>query len=243
LRYFAGIPFCNLNLHEAANHIAESVSREEAAAYLLVNSYSIASSTRIKRYQILLQTSSLNLADGFPIRLLTRFSREPINQVRGADLFREVLLESQKRGLANFFLGSTDVVLEQLIARIQKLYPGIKIAGKFAPSFHTPSSEDLVLQDDLVSASGADLVWVALGTPKQDLEARRIADSTGKTVIAVGAAFDFVAGIKPESPVFLQRIGAEWLFRLAIEPGRLWKRYLWGNLVFIFEAVRPRRKS
>jgi N-acetylglucosaminyldiphosphoundecaprenol N-acetyl-beta-D-mannosaminyltransferase len=93
-------------------------------------------------------------------------------------------------------------------------------------------------QDDAIRASGADIVWVGLGTPKQDIEAERIATATNTTTVAIGAAFDFAAGTLREAPSWLSRAGLEWLFRLAMEPRRLWRRYLIGNLVFIYAVFR-----
>jgi len=86
--------------------------------------------------------------------------------------------------------------------------------------------------------SGAQVVWVGLGTPKQDFEAQRICDSLQVTAAAVGAAFDFVAGTKPEAPDWMRRLSLEWAFRLMSEPRRLWRRYLFGNSRFIMLVAR-----
>lgn len=93
-------------------------------------------------------------------------------------------------------------------------------------------------QDRRIRASGAQIAWVGLGTPKQDWEVARLAEELPVVAMAVGAAFDFLAGTKPQAPVWMRRTGTEWFYRLASEPRRLTKRYLWGNPRFIRAAVR-----
>ena len=102
--------------------------------------------------------------------------------------------------------------------------------------------DDLRERDERIRASGATIVWVGLGTPKQDYEVQRLALSLPVVAVAVGAAFDFLAGTKAQAPVWVQRSGLEWAFRLASEPRRLGRRYVWGNSVFLREAVGTMRK-
>jgi N-acetylglucosaminyldiphosphoundecaprenol N-acetyl-beta-D-mannosaminyltransferase len=114
------------------------------------------------------------------------------------------------------------------------------VAGFDSPPFRPPSAPELADRDERIIASGATLVWVGLGTPKQDQEVRRLADSVPVTALAVGAAFDFLAGTKAQAPLWVQRSGLEWAFRLATEPRRLARRYLWGNPRFVVATVRRR---
>jgi N-acetylglucosaminyldiphosphoundecaprenol N-acetyl-beta-D-mannosaminyltransferase len=112
------------------------------------------------------------------------------------------------------------------------------VAGAYAPPFGERSVAEVTLQDAAIKESGADIVWVALGTPKQDTEALRVLESTGITTVAVGAAFDFTAGTARVAPDWMRRANLEWLYRLGSEPRRLWRRYLFGNLKFLWLAVR-----
>jgi N-acetylglucosaminyldiphosphoundecaprenol N-acetyl-beta-D-mannosaminyltransferase len=116
---------------------------------------------------------------------------------------------------------------------IDKRFPGALIVGMISPPFHPLTDAERADQDSAINASDADVVWVGLGTPKQDFEAQRVCDECGVTTVAVGAAFDFVAGTKPEAPNWMRRLSLEWVFRLLTEPRRLWKRYLFGNTRFI----------
>ncbi len=116
--------------------------------------------------------------------------------------------------------------------------PSARIVGVDSPPFRplTPDEEDALV--DRVRSSGADIVWVGLGTPKQDQFVDEFRDRLGVTLVAVGAAFDFLAGTKREAPMWARTHGLEWAFRLLSEPGRLWKRYLLGNVSFLVGVAR-----
>lgn len=129
-------------------------------------------------------------------------------------------------------------MLVKLQQNLEARFPGVEIVGTYSPPFRSLSEAELDAQDELILRSGADIVWVGLGTPKQDHEVRRLADSLHVTACAVGAAFDFTAGTKREAPKWMTRVGLEWTFRLISEPRRLWKRYLIGNFVFLAAIIR-----
>ena len=109
-----------------------------------------------------------------------------------------------------------------------------------SPPFRPLTAAEVAAQDQRIRQSGAELVWVGLGTPKQDHEVARLAAELPVVALAVGAAFDFLAGTKPQAPLWMQRSGTEWAFRLASEPKRLTRRYLWGNPRFLQAALRDR---
>lgn len=140
----------------------------------------------------------------------------------------------------HYFLGATPETLNALVARVQERWPAAQIAGSESPPFRQATAREIGERDERIRTSGATLVWVGLGTPKQDLEVRRLADALPVTALAVGAAFDFLAGTKAQAPVWMQRAGLEWAFRLATEPRRLARRYLWGNPRFVIAAIRRR---
>jgi N-acetylglucosaminyldiphosphoundecaprenol N-acetyl-beta-D-mannosaminyltransferase len=145
---------------------------------------------------------------------------------------------STTQGPRHFLLGGSPATLEALLAHLATTYPAAEVVGAESPPFEAPTALDLAERDARILASGATMVWVGLGTPKQDVEVRRLADALPVVALAVGAAFDFLAGTKPQAPEWMQSNGLEWAFRLASEPGRLGKRYLWGNTVFLEEALR-----
>lgn len=146
---------------------------------------------------------------------------------------------SEKKCIKHFFYGATDEVLKQLKENLLVKFPGLEIAGMYSPPFRPltePEKEDVAR---LINASGADIVWCGLGTPKQDYW---IAEFRPKlrcaAILAVGAAFNFHAGEVRQAPRWMMGCGLEWLFRLYVEPRRLWRRYLIGNPRFVLMVAR-----
>jgi len=128
---------------------------------------------------------------------------------------------------------------------IKERWPDAAIVGVESPKFGDLSDIDLDDAAGRFESAGAQIVWVGLGTPRQDIVAARLAERSNLTFVAIGAAFDFLAGTKRQAPRFMREHGLEWLFRLLAEPRRLWKRYLVGNSRFVYENLRhrPRLKT
>lgn len=216
-------------------------NRNSTASHVhLVNAYTVALAEKDVPYRLCLSGTAVNLPDGKPLAWVSALHHHnpPLTQVRGAALFVDIFRLGQADGLKHYLLGSTPEVLAKLAAELRQRYPDVRIVGVESPAFRALTSEELIQQDARIRASGADIVWVGLGTPKQDLEAARLALSVTALPIAVGAAFDFIAGTKREAPAWMTRLGLEWFFRLASEPRRLWRRYLLGNLLFIRAVAR-----
>ncbi len=145
----------------------------------------------------------------------------------------------QTRGYRHYFYGATPEVLERLESRLKNQFPDIKIMGSFSPGFSKQCQDENseVLQE--INRLRPDILWVGLGSPKQDFWMYRHRDKLEVPVmIGVGAAFDFIAGTKPQAPAWMRRTGLEWFFRLCCEPKRLWKRYLIGNSRFLYYLFR-----
>ncbi len=118
---------------------------------------------------------------------------------------------------------------------LKACFPQLQIVGQFAPGFLKIGQSEQVNVIEEINKTGADILWVGLGSPKQDywMSIHRSKINI-PVMIGAGAAFDFLAGSKPQAPIWLQRSGFEWLFRLCCEPQRLWKRYLIGNTRFLY---------
>jgi N-acetylglucosaminyldiphosphoundecaprenol N-acetyl-beta-D-mannosaminyltransferase len=205
-----------------------------------VNSFTVYLCQKDQQFEKVINSSWINLVDGKPLSWAARniLGYSALEQVRGPSLFRSAMLDQTSLDLSHYFIGGTAAVRDGLLEYISKNNPSLRVAGFECPPFRELTSAELAERDVSISNSGASVVWVGLGTPKQDFEARRIAESTGKIVLAVGAAFDFLSGTKPEAPKLIQSLGLEWLFRLLSEPKRLWKRYLVGNLYFLYTLAR-----
>lgn len=235
---FAGIPFCKSSLDDAAAFIVNrALDGTPGSDIHFLNAFSVALAETNSDFRDCVTRSDFNFPDGKPIALMSSFGRSKLHQVRGPALFERVMDVGRPYGVRHYLLGSTPETLRKLQESLEARYPGVKIAGIHSPPFRLLSTEELAMQDQKIRASGAHVVWVGLGTPKQDFEASRLA-SSGFIAAAVGAAFDFSAGTKASSPEWMSKAGLEWFHRLISEPRRLWKRYLWGNTVFLLSVVK-----
>ena len=186
-----------------------------------------------------LEASWLNLPDGFPVAWLMRHTGTPAaRRVAGPDLMPQVIDRGREHHLRHYFLGSTPEVLEQLCERTDRRFPGAVIAGAMSPPFRDLSAAESATLLGEIDRAQPDIIWVALGAPKQEEWMHRHAAHLWPALaIGVGAAFEFEARAKPRAPDWMQRHGLEWLHRLAREPRRLGYRYLTTNSEFLLRAA------
>jgi N-acetylglucosaminyldiphosphoundecaprenol N-acetyl-beta-D-mannosaminyltransferase len=175
--------------------------------------------------------SWLTTPDGMP---LVWMGPPNVERVYGPDLMLAVCDAGRAHGLRHYFYGGVPGVAEELGARLTSRFPGLLVVGTFTPPFRDLSDSEMEGLRADVAQKNPDIVWVGLGTPKQE----RFMAGPGRTLdaalaVGVGAAFDFLSGRVPQSPRWVQRCGLEWLFRLCTEPRRLGPRYLRTNSMFI----------
>ena len=208
------------------------------------NAYNVALASKNEEYAALINAGDLVCSDGTPVVWAGRWLHDQApgewDRVYGPDVFEGVLAAGQGSGIRHYLLGGSEETLGLLSERIHSEWPASVVVGAESPPFRSATSTELAERDARILESGATLVWVGLGTPKQDYEVRRLADSIPVTALAVGAAFDFLAGTVKQAPVWMQRFGMEWAYRFSKEPKRLAGRYLWGNPVFVGEVIRQR---
>jgi N-acetylglucosaminyldiphosphoundecaprenol N-acetyl-beta-D-mannosaminyltransferase len=180
----------------------------------------------------------LNFPDGAPVAwLMRRFGAGEARRIAGPDLMPLVIEAGQEAGIRHFLFGSTPDVLARLERRLVERYPRAIIAGSISPPFRDLSDDENARVAERIVASGADIVWVGLGLPKQDEWLNRSAALFAPAVgLGVGAAFDFLAGAKPRAPQWVQDAGLEWMHRLLSEPRRLARRYAVTNTEFVARA-------
>jgi len=164
--------------------------------------------------------------DGMPLVWFGKGKGLKIDRVCGPDLMHEICVVRQGMGLHHFFYGGKEGIADLLVDTLRKQAPDLQIAGTYCPPFRDLTSEEDQLITDRIVSSGADIVWVGISSPKQDIWMWRHKERLPQTMIGVGAAFDFHSGAVPRAPIWMRKRGFEWLFRLASEPRRLWKRYL-----------------
>ncbi len=240
----AGVPITACTPSEAADAVvALAVApRNHGSDVHLCNAYTLALADKHRPLREMLNRATHNFPDGKAVvwanLLKHRGVAVPNERVYGPDLFLDVLERGVQRGLRHYLVGGTPEVLTTLVAAVHARFPSVQLVGSESPPFRSLTPRESEEQIDRLIASGAQVVWLGLGTPKQDWEAARLAARVPAVVCAVGAAFDFVAGAKRQAPPWMQRHGLEWLYRLGTEPRRLWKRYLFGNVRFVAAAVR-----
>lgn len=182
--------------------------------------------------------------DGMPLVFLGRArGHKQMDRVYGPDFMLAFSEYSVAKGYKHYYYGGAEGVPEELAEKMRARFPGIQIVGTFSPPFRklTPEEDEQIVQT--INATGADVVWVGLGSPKQDhWMAEHMPRLTAPVLLGVGAAFDFHTGRKPQAPYWMQRSGLEWVFRLSTEPRRLWKRYLVNNPAFVASVMMQQLK-
>jgi N-acetylglucosaminyldiphosphoundecaprenol N-acetyl-beta-D-mannosaminyltransferase len=180
--------------------------------------------------------------DGAPVAWLQRRrGHDTARRIAGTDLLVAVARAGAPLGLRHSFFGGTPETLAAVAARLTEEVPDVRIGTTLAPPF--APLDELAVHADAVRLAGADVVWVALGAPKQELFMARHGDRFGALSLGIGAAVDFVSGSKSRAPQWMQRSGLEWAHRLASEPRRLAGRYFRTNSEFVVRAVADLRKE
>jgi N-acetylglucosaminyldiphosphoundecaprenol N-acetyl-beta-D-mannosaminyltransferase len=182
--------------------------------------------------------------DGVPlVAALRRAGVTHAERVYGPTLTPIVCARAEQLGLSVGFYGGTDDVIKALGSELLLRYPKLDIAYSHAPPFRVLSEAEDAEVVAAIRASGVKILFVGLGCPKQERWMAAHRESLDCVMIGVGAAFDFIAGRKRQAPSWMQGLGLEWLFRLATEPRRLWRRYLIGNTRFLYHYTRERLRS
>lgn len=232
----------SLTSYDDVLRLIEDRPRDRPVSVAVCNVHSVMSSRRSPQLAAALRDADVATPDGMPLVWTLRATVEPSqSRVYGPDLMRAALSHGVSLGWKHYFCGATDETLEQLTAVAQRMAPGVRVVGRHAPPFRPLSStEEAQLVGDILD-SGADIVWVGLGMPKQELLIHRLhrqGGLPGVVLVGVGAAFDLISGRVPQAPVWLQARGLEWAYRLWQEPRRLWRRYALNNPGFAVLMVR-----
>ena len=218
----------------------ETAIEAKAKSYVVFSTVSsILSARDDAQVNEVMEGATVVAPDGMPLVWLGRRGGADVERVYGPDFMLE-LFEVTGSRLRHFFYGGAPGVAEEMAARLRERFPGLVVAGTHCPQVGDGTQ---VMGDDveLINASRADVVWVGLGHPKQELWMQRHRAALDAPVLAgVGAAFDFHSGRKKEAPEWVKRSGLQWLHRLASEPRRLWRRYLVGNTRFVSLLAKER---
>jgi N-acetylglucosaminyldiphosphoundecaprenol N-acetyl-beta-D-mannosaminyltransferase len=245
-----GVALDGNRFDQTVDAVVTAARTREPMRVHFVTVHSLVEATSDERLRKILGTAGLACTDGMPlVWLARRRGAHGAERCAGPDTMLKVCDRGRTSGLRHYFLGGGAGTAETLADRLKTLYPGLKVVGASGPPFRplTPA-EDATLVDN-INAANPDVLWIGLGSPKQDYWAAEHADRLrAPLILAVGAAFDFNSGRLRRAPRWMQHLGLEWLFRLATEPRRLWRRYLMTNARFLWlvaqeELLRRRSRS
>jgi N-acetylglucosaminyldiphosphoundecaprenol N-acetyl-beta-D-mannosaminyltransferase len=236
-----GVKVSAINPSQAQAWLMEEIRAKKNKAYVCVAPVStLVDCQKDPEYRRIVNGADMVTPDGMPVVwLLKSKGAAHAQRTYGPDLMRNLCDHGRAEGIKHFLYGSTLKHLALLEEKLNSQYPGINIVGAHAPAFKARADKEDAQILKRINETKPDIVWVGLGSPKQDFWMalnRPFLDAP--VLIGIGAAFDFLAGVKPQAPRWMQKIGLEWLFRLLNEPKRLWRRYLIGNTLFIFHLLK-----
>lgn len=235
-----GVPVSVVNMRSAIE-LLERWAADDTGRFVCVRDVaSLVTIAEDPEISPLHREASMIVPDGMPLVYLGRRKGLTVERVCGPDLFEEMMRRSPSNGLRHFFFGGKDGVAEKLAETMRARFPGVMIVGCATPPFRalTPAEEQALHEE--IRESRADIVWVGLSSPKQDVWMWRNFRHLSQTLIGVGAAFDFHSGEVRRAPRWMQKSGLEWAYRITQEPKRLSRRYLKYGTKFVWRILQER---
>jgi len=233
-----GVGVSALTLPAARDFVLAARGRRQVGYVCVTTVHGISEARTDPEFRAILNASALTTPDGMPLVWL---GPRGVQRVYGPDLLLAVCDSGRAAGLRHYFYGGAPGVAAALQARLAERFPGLAVVGAYTPPYRPLTPEEFAAFQADVARARPDVIWVGLGTPKQErfMAAHWRALDAG-LLIGVGAAFDFHSGRVRQAPRWMQRSGFEWLFRLATEPRRLGPRYLKTNPLFVLRVLAQR---
>lgn len=241
---FFGVPILNTSMAEAVDWILTRARGEVSSQLAFVNPDCLNIAYKHPDYKAVLWRADLVLPDGIGIHLGCRMLGQSLRaNVNGTDLFPLLCEAAANAGLSLYLLGARPGIAAATAQNMQQRFPALRIAGARDGYFRAEEEESVLAE---INASGAAVLLVAFGVPRQELWIDRLRPRLAPRVcMGVGGLFDYYSGRIPRAPQWLREMGLEWLWRLKQEPGRMWRRYVIGNPLFLFrvwlQARQPER--
>ena len=239
-----GINYAVSSVDAAVQYVLQHIDELRGSYICFSNVHTTILSTHDDEYRRIQNGSAITFPDGAPIAREQRHSGyKDARRVAGPDFMEAIFSATKDGSFSHYFYGSTEETIHLLQKLLPENYPGIKLAGCYSPSFKP--LESITQEEDLedimrLNSSGADLIWVGLGAPKQERWMAKHIGQLNGVMLGVGAGFDFYAGTVKRAPEWIKKAGVEWLFRLLQDPIRLWKRYAVTNTEFIIKIIKTR---
>ena len=234
-----GVNIAVTNIQDTVDLIVSQIEELRGEFICLSNVHTTVIAEADEEYRRIQNSAFLALPDGSPLALVQRLrGYKGAEQVAGPDLMPALWKATENTDISHFFYGSTQETIDALSAKLKERYPGVKIAGMISPPFRPLTEEENEEVVRRINDSGASVVWVGLGAPKQE---RWMYEQKGRIhalMLGVGAGFDFHAGTVKRAPSWMRRHYLEWLYRLTQDPKRLWKRYIKTNGKFILLSIK-----
>jgi N-acetylglucosaminyldiphosphoundecaprenol N-acetyl-beta-D-mannosaminyltransferase len=246
---FGPVPIDSVTMGEALDEVERMVTTGAGGAVFTPNVDHIVIASEDSRMRAAYARASLSIVDGTPVVWASHLFDTPLpERVAGSDFVPRVLERAAERGWRVYFLGGAPGVCRLARERLRESLPGLQVVGVDEPRIRIddpPDAREAVIAP--IRAARPDLVFVALGAPKQEIWIDGCRDALKPMVFfGIGASLDFVAGTVPRAPSWMAKSGTEWLFRLSREPRRLWRRYLVQDpkfLLILARALRDHRRA
>lgn len=234
-----GAPIDAITWDTALQRIGAWARTRESRYVCICNAHSVVTASKDPKFADVLRAADMATPDGAPVAwMLRRLGYAGQQRLNGPDLMLRYCDYGAAHGQSIFLMGSSPETLAALRLRLAGQFPALRIAGSVSPPFRALTANEDTQLVEQINRSGAGVVFVSLGCPKQELWMYAHRGRVRGVMIGVGAAFDFHAGTLQRAPAWMQDNGLEWLHRLFIEPRRLWRRYLVTNSAFVLGAVR-----
>ena len=226
---------------EAVLHVARHIKELSGKYICFSNVHTVVMAKEHKEYRDVLNDAAIVFADGTPIAAQQQKNGYDLaERIAGPDFMEHMFRLTADGSLSHFFYGSSQETLDALADNLGKRYPGLDIRGMYSPPFRALSEEEDTADVEMLNASGADIIWIGLGAPKQEKWMWDHKDRVNGVMMGVGAGFDFHAGTIRRAPQWIQKLGFEWLYRLFQDPKRLIGRYFVTNAKYIWYTFLER---
>jgi N-acetylglucosaminyldiphosphoundecaprenol N-acetyl-beta-D-mannosaminyltransferase len=231
-----GVGISAVDMMEACGQICCWIENRQPAYVVVCSVNPVMVSQSDPAHRAVVNRAGMVTPDGMPLVFLCRKLGFPhVTRVYGPDLILAFSEVAAQKGYSNFYYGGAEGEPDQLAEVLTQQFEGLKVAGAYSPPFRALTPEEKQAVITMINTAKPDVVWVGLGSPKQDFWMAEYREHLNAPVlIGVGAAFDFLTGRTPQAPRWMQRNALEWLFRLIHEPRRLWRRYIIYNPLFLW---------
>ena len=222
------------NMSDTIKYIGEHLDDLRGKYICVSNVHTTVMSYENEEYRKIQNGAAMALPDGAPLSSYSRRKGyKQAQRVTGPDLMLELFAISKEKGYRHYFYGATEETLQSMKEVLERDYPGIQIAGMYAPPFRalTPQEDAQIVAK--INEARPDFIWIGLGAPKQEEWMYQHMGQLQGVLIGVGAGFDYLAGYIKRATRWIQRKTLEWLYRLLQDPKRLWRRYFTSNVKFI----------